>query len=75
MLLKQLLTPNDEGQRPSWIQIKVILIIFDLQVTLILPTKFRVNWPFATGEVLNRFSRLPPQRQSWISNRIDFSYF
>ena len=23
-----------------------ILAIFDLQVTLILPTKFRVNWPF-----------------------------
>ena len=26
------------------------LAIFDLQVTLMLPTKFRVNWPFGSGE-------------------------
>ena len=35
-----------------------ILVIFDLQVTPMLPTKFRVNWPFGLGEeVKNRFSR------------------
>ena len=33
----------------------------DLQVTLMLPTKFRVNWPFGSGEEgKNRFSRWPP---------------
>ena len=26
-----------------------ILAIFDLQVTLILPTKFEVSWPFGSG--------------------------
>ena len=31
--------------------------IFDLQVTPMLPTKFRVNWPFGSGEVKNRFSK------------------
>ena len=34
------------------------LTIFDLQVALILPTKFPVNWPFGSEEeVQNRFSR------------------
>ena len=31
-------------------QIELILGIFDLQVTLMFPTKFQVNWPFGTGE-------------------------
>ena len=26
------------------------LVIFDLQVTLMLPAKFQVNWPFSLGE-------------------------
>ena len=51
------------------------LAIFDLQVTPRLPTKFRVNWPFGSEEVKNRFSRWPPWWPSWISNRNDFSYF
>ena len=29
--------------------IRTILSIFDLQVTLMLPTKFGVNWPFSSG--------------------------
>ena len=29
--------------------IRPILAIFDLQVTSILPMKFRVNWPFGSG--------------------------
>ena len=29
--------------------IKMILAIFDLQVNLILQTKFRFNWPFGSG--------------------------
>ena len=28
----------------------MILAIFDLQVTSMLPTKFGVNWPFGSGE-------------------------
>ena len=56
--------------------IGMILAIFDLQVTLILPSKFGVNWPFSSGEeVKNRFSRWLPWRPSWISDQRDFSYF
>ena len=41
--------------------IETILSIFDLQVALILPTKFQVNWLFCSGEdVQNRFSRWQP---------------
>ena len=46
--------------------IRTILAIFDVQVTLMLPTKFQFNWPFGAKY---RFSRWRP---SWIS---DFSYF
>ena len=54
----------------------MILAIFDLQVTQMLPTKFRVNWPFGSGEeVKNRFSRWLPWRPSWFYDRHDFSYF
>ena len=38
----------------------MILAIFDLQVILMVPTKFRVNWPFGSGEAKNRFSKWPP---------------
>ena len=56
--------------------IGTILAIFDLQVTPMLPTKFKVNKPFDPGEeAKNRFSRWPPWRPSWISDRNDFSYF
>ena len=53
--------------------IGAIIAIFDLQVTRMLPTKFRVNWLLGLGEeAKNRFSR----RLSWrISNWHDFSYF
>ena len=52
--------------------IGTILAIFDVQVTLMLPTKFRVNWHLGLGEqAKNRFSRWP----SWIYYRHDFSYF
>ena len=51
----------------------MILAIFDLQVTPMLPFKFPVNWPFCSGEeAKNRFSRWGP---FWISDRNDFSYF
>ena len=54
----------------------MILAIFDLQVTQLLPTNFRVNWPFGSGEeVKNRFSRWLPWRPSWFYDRHDFSYF
>ena len=52
--------------------IGMILAIFYLQVTLMLPSKFGVNWPFGSGEAKNRFSRWRPP---WISDRHDFSYF
>ena len=53
-----------------------ILAIFDLQVTLMVPSKFGVNWPFGSGEeAKNIFSRWRPWRPSWISDRNDFSYF
>ena len=56
--------------------IGTILAIFDLQVTLMVPSKFWVNWPFGSGEEeKNRFSRWRPWRPSWISDRNDFSYF
>ena len=56
--------------------IGTILAIFDLQVTLMLPSKFGVNWPFGSGEeAKNRFSRWLPWRPSWIFDRHDFSYF
>ena len=56
--------------------IGMILAIFDLRVTPMLPTKFRVNWPFSSGEeAKNRFSRWLPWQPSWISDWQDFSYF
>ena len=56
--------------------ISTILATSDLQVTLMLHSKFGVNWPFGSGEeAKNRFSRWPPWQPSWISYRHDFSYF
>ena len=56
--------------------IGMILAIYDLQVTAMLPTKFKVNWPFCWGEeAKNRFSRWRPWRPSWISNQNIFSCF
>ena len=53
-----------------------ILAFFDLPVIQMLPTKFRINWPFGSGEeVKNRFSRWLPWWPSWISDQNDFSYF
>ena len=53
-----------------------IFAIFDLQVTLMLPSKFGVNWPFGSEEEgKNRFSRWRPWRPSRISDRNDFTYF
>ena len=48
------------GRHP-WFQIRTILAIFDVQVTLMLPTMFQVNWHFGSGaEAKNRFWRWPP---------------
>ena len=56
--------------------ISMILATFDLQITLMLPRKFEVNWPFGSGEeAKNRFSRWRPWRPSWIFYRHNFSYF
>ena len=47
-----------------------------LQVTLMLPTKFEVSWPFGSGEeAKNRFLRWQPWWPSWISDQNNFSYF
>ena len=41
-----------------------------------LSTKFRVNWPFGSGEeAQNRFPRQRPWRSAWISDWKDYSYF
>ena len=41
--------------------IGIILAIFDLQVTPMLPSKFRVNWLFGSGEgAKNIYSRWQP---------------
>ena len=54
--------------------IGMILAIFDLQVTPMLPSKCGVNLPFGSGEeAKNRFSRWWSWRPSWISDRHDFS--
>ena len=51
----------------------MIIAIFDLQVTLMLPTKFQVSWPLCSGEeAKNRFSRWRP---CWISDQKDYSCF
>ena len=61
---------------PLGLPISMVLAIFDLQVTLMLPTKFGFSWPFGSGEeAKNRFSKWPPWWPSWISVWNDFSVF
>ena len=36
----------------------MILAIFDLQVTLMLPSKFGVNWPFGSGEEAKKIFKM-----------------
>ena len=56
--------------------IGIILPILNLQVSLMLPTKFQVNWPLGSGEeAKNRISRWPPRQPPWISDWNHFSYF
>ena len=58
------------------LSIGMILAIFDLQVTPMLPTMFGVNWLLGLGEeAKNSFSRWLPWRPSWISDQHDFSHF
>ena len=45
--------------------IRTILAIFDLQVTPMLPTKFRVTWPLGSGDL----------QDGRHSNPNNFSYF
>ena len=52
--------------------IRMILAIFALQITQILPTKFPVNWPFDSAEVQNRFARW---QQSLIYDQNDLAVF
>ena len=62
--------------RTSWFSDRNDLTIFDLLVTLMLPTKLHVNWPFGSGEaVKNRFASWLLQPPFWISDRNDFIYF
>ena len=66
---------SSHGGHPGF-PIGIILAIFNLQVTLMLPSKFEVNWSFSSEEeVKNRFSRWLPWRPTWISERHDVSYF
>ena len=55
---KQLKIDFQDGRNDAHLgfSIGTILAIFYLQVTLMLPTKYRVNWPFGSGgEAKNRF--------------------
>ena len=53
--------------------IEKILAIYCLQVTLMLPTKLQVSWPFGSvEEAKNRFSKWRP---SWIFDWDYFSFF
>ena len=62
--------------RPSWISDQNDFSCFDLQITPILPIKFRVNWPFYSWEEdQNKFVKWQLCQPSCISNRNDFSYF
>ena len=54
--------------------IRMILVIFDRQVTPMLPTKFQAKWPLGAEEAQNKFSRWPPWRPSWISDWKNFSF-
>ena len=46
------------SRQPSWISDRNdFSFFFYLQVTLVLPTKFQVNWPFGSEEGINRFTR------------------
>ena len=61
--------------RTSWISNQNDFIYF-LQVTSILPRKFRVSWPFGLREnVQYKFSTWPLWRPYWISDRNNFSCF
>ena len=51
---------------PSWISKGNELAIFDLQVTLMLPTTFRINALFGSGEAKTRFLRW----QLWLPSLI-----
>ena len=52
------------------------LVIFDLQVTVILHTKFQINWPLVSREESqHRFSRWQLWQPSWTSDGKDFIYF
>ena len=56
--------------------IGTILPTFNLPVTPMLPARFRVNLPFASGEeAKNRFSRWSTWWPSWMSNRTILAFF
>ena len=51
---KRKLDFQDGHHRTSWISNQKDFSFFDLQVTLMLPSKFQVNWPFGSGEEVNK---------------------
>ena len=67
--LEEITWQTDERMQSHAFPNETILAIFHLQVTLMTPTKFKVNWPLGSGEeAKNWFSRWPLWRR-------DFSYF
>ena len=54
---------------------ETILAIFDLQVTLMTPTKFQVNWLLGQAKKQKFIFKMATMAAVLISNRISFSYF
>ena len=54
---------------------ETILAIFDLQVTLMTPTKFQVNWLLGQEKKQKFIFKMATMAAVLISNRISFSYF
>ena len=65
MSVKEKFLDDDRGGHLAF-SIGTILDICNQELTPILPTKFRVNWPFRSGEGQNRFLR---RRPSCISDK------
>ena len=70
LLVQEKFNIDFQGDSHFGFPVRMILSTFDLQITLILPMKVRVN-----RKVQNRFSRWQLWWPYWISDLNNFSYF